>query len=917
MGFWILLLLAFSLFVIVSCFAMWSRTNRLREEIEDIRRRLDYISARAGRQAAAEAAQEDIARSITPTSDTIETPAPSPVATPAPTAPPAPDTSREERNRAYQAALAREAAALRETEVLREKPAAKGKASSSGFEFQFGQKLPVWIGGVAIALSGFYLFKYAIDEGLLTEGVRVTMGALLGVALIGGARFIRLKRPDMADGKRIAQALAGSGIAVLYATVYAATSLYHFLPSSMGLVFMAAVTFAAVLISLLHGMPVAVLGMVGGFLTPALIQTGSGNGVALFSYLFVIVAGLFVLIRVRAWWALAVPVMLFAFGWVLVWVFLGGHFAASDGLFLGLFILAVCAAAFAADARAAPLPATAETPAADDDAAQRGLFKWLALGGGVLLMALITARCDFGPAEWVLYGALGLGTIVLAWFKPAEYGKAPALAMGVNMLLLLGWRHPVDGTLLFTHLAFAALYALPALALFLRRPKLYWAGLLSAAALGFYGIAYFALHWQVYNLVNMEPGGTVHVWGALALGIALGFAGLVTKVFRGFEGDEALRDRLLALFTLVTTAFLSISLLIEVHRDFLTVAFAAEMLATCWVASKIDIKALRKTAGILFGVFLLCLLPQLLLLFGLAANSLFGVNMGKVMPPLASEPLFQLGLPMAMAGASSWFLRLRADGKLVEALEVAVVGLGALMLYYLARHVFKVPEDVVFRKAGFFERGIITNIFFGAAMLTVYGGRLYSRRALLWAGSLLFGMALFRVVWFDFLFANPLFAYMQLVGNTPLFNALLLAYALPLLWLWLEEKPALRIITLPAGIKGLLSFLFVFMLVTTNVRQLFHGENLTTGSTVNAEIYSYSAAWLLLGAGLLLAGTLKQHKPLRIGSLVVMILTVAKVFLYDAGELTGLFRVFSFMGLGLSLLGLSWFYSRFVFKKEG
>lgn len=55
---------------------------------------------------------------------------------------------------------------------------------------------------------------------------------------------------------------------------------------------------------------------------------------------------------------------------------------------------------------------------------------------------------------------------------------------------------------------------------------------------------------------------------------------------------------------------------------------------------------------------------------------------------------------------------------------------------------------------------------------------------------------------------------------------------------------------------------------------------------------------------------------LRVASLAVMILTVSKVFLYDASELEGLYRVFSFLGLGVSLLGLSWFYTRFVFTTK-
>jgi uncharacterized membrane protein len=58
---------------------------------------------------------------------------------------------------------------------------------------------------------------------------------------------------------------------------------------------------------------------------------------------------------------------------------------------------------------------------------------------------------------------------------------------------------------------------------------------------------------------------------------------------------------------------------------------------------------------------------------------------------------------------------------------------------------------------------------------------------------------------------------------------------------------------------------------------------------------------------------LRRDHAIRIASLAIMILTAAKVFLYDASQLEGLMRVLSFLGLGLSLLGISWFYTRFVF----
>ncbi len=110
-------------------------------------------------------------------------------------------------------------------------------------------------------------------------------------------------------------------------------------------------------------------------------------------------------------------------------------------------------------------------------------------------------------------------------------------------------------------------------------------------------------------------------------------------------------------------------------------------------------------------------------------------------------------------------------------------------------------------------------------------------------------------------------------------------------------------------------FVLLFFFIILNVRQIYHGPYLDADMTSNAEVYTYSVAWLFVGLSLLFFGTLKQNKTLRFASLIFVILTISKVFLYDAAELTGLLRVFSFLGLGLSLLGLSWFYTRFVFKR--
>jgi uncharacterized membrane protein len=54
----------------------------------------------------------------------------------------------------------------------------------------------------------------------------------------------------------------------------------------------------------------------------------------------------------------------------------------------------------------------------------------------------------------------------------------------------------------------------------------------------------------------------------------------------------------------------------------------------------------------------------------------------------------------------------------------------------------------------------------------------------------------------------------------------------------------------------------------------------------------------------------------RYASLGVMLLAVVKVFLFDTASLGDLYRVLSFLGLGLSLIVLGWLYQKFVFRQE-
>lgn len=782
---------------------------------------------------------------------------------------------------------------------------AEEKKKSAGFNFeqQFGARLPVWIGGIALALSGFYLLKYSIDNNLLTEQVRVMLGAVLGIGLVAGGKVAHARK-NLADGTRIAQALCGAGIAVLYGTIFAATSLYHLLPSLLGFAGMAVVTAYTVILSLRLGMPIALLGLLGGFVTPGLIGSESPSALTLFIYLYCVLSGLMAVIRRKNWWVLAIPAVLGAFLWVCGWIF-GGHYTASDNLYLGLFVLAV-SATIVHQAHQRP------AEEAGKGVTSPMFLSYLTFGGAIATMALVTVKGGFGVFEWLFYGLLAAGGIVMAVFKPKEYRLVPWAAMAVNIVMLASDR--ADAHIL-TFAAFGALYTLSALYAaslsFVRgtAQELSWSRLATAAALGFFLLAY------------ATQTGDFSYWGATAIALAALFAHSALRVFKSPSGNN---HALLAGHILTATAFISIGMTIELDQSFLPIAFAGQLLATAWVYAKLGphggIEGLRLAGKALLVAFIFVLLPQFLLLLSITLHSLFGAEWrfwSDDHVPFAEDPFLQLALPMVLAGASSWLFRLRRDGRFVAVLETVTVLLGALAAFYLARHALHPGENVLYVKAGFFERGLMTNLFFAAGLLCIFAGKHLQRSAIIKCGTVIFLMAAFRVVFFDMIKQNPLWNGTQDVGDIFILNKLLLPFALPVGWMLLVDRPPFGLaFPVPKIVKGVFMLACVFLLVTLNVRQFFQGSILADGRAAeNIEIYAYSIAWLLLGVALLVAGTVRVDKHMRVASLAIMLLTIGKVFLYDAGELSGLYRVFSFMGLGVSLIALSWFYTRFVFTR--
>jgi uncharacterized membrane protein len=180
------------------------------------------------------------------------------------------------------------------------------------------------------------------------------------------------------------------------------------------------------------------------------------------------------------------------------------------------------------------------------------------------------------------------------------------------------------------------------------------------------------------------------------------------------------------------------------------------------------------------------------------------------------------------------------------------------------------------------------------------------------------GVAILQTVSLHLGALNPYFTG-ESTGSWPLINLLLIGYLLPGLAyaglaFYARDKRPLPYVILLALSAAVLGFAWV----TLSVRRFWLGEFIPYWKGFEqAETYSYSVAWLAIGVGLLALGSRFDARSLRIASAVIVILTVAKVFLIDMANLEGVLRALSFIGLGFVLIGIGLFYQKILSRKSG
>ena len=844
------------------------------------------------------------------------------------------------------AAAAAPAEAVAASEPAEQAVATPAKPKES-FESRIGARWAVWVGGIALALGGIFMVKYSIEAGLLSPAVRLSLAAVFGLVLMAIGEFVRRRtQPLIANAFQNAMipgVLTAAGAITLFAVTYVAYEFYGYLGSFAAFALLAAVSFATIGLSLLHGQALAGLGLLASMVTPALVATSEPSAWGLFGFLSVAWLATFAASRIRRWQI--VPAL--ANAGMALWAVLyisGADTVAVVPVVLAMFVLAlghglIWPANLTAEDGPLP-PATAEASSDPLDrlfappavavsltGALAMLFSALMLASSVPAVAsadyafavVIMALAVLGALRgWAIYpaifSAIGaiVGTVKVVGLPSTSmldtFGAiAPPTLDGATLdgitLPPPALPAPVlglvpDNLLLVLAVAYAAV-GLAAVRLRLPGSGLFaavWS--LLAPAVPFAILAISFLNYGNLSF-DLKHGLLAIVFGLVFLAAAEGFS-------RGRSEEEG---RFIPQWTLAAGGFAFLVLALHALTDGLATTLGIALLG----AAAVYATRLRRW-------------PVLPWLMAGAAAVVAGriafeptivgaANLSKT--PIFNQLLAGYGIPAALLALSAFELRRWPDERIRNLLQALASLFLLLTAGILVRHGMNGGVlDSSVPTLG--EQATYTLLVIGASAVMMSLDLKSPSPVFRYGSMVVGGLSVLSVLSAHFVGLNPYFTG-ELLGKWPFFDLLLIGYLLPgiayggLAFYARHRRPLPYVIML-----ALSGVALAFTWVTLSVRRYWHGEGIADWKGfLQPETYTYSVVWLLLGVLLLAVGSKVDSKSIRLASAGLVLIAVIKVFLIDMSNLEGILRALSFIGLGAVLIGIGLFYQKILSGKSG
>ncbi len=791
-------------------------------------------------QARIEQLERDV-RELTRRLAILERPAtPEPEPTPMPEPPPPPPPS-------FDPPAWRTAPPPRQARPLRE---VLDLPQAASLEDLLGGRVLAWVGGFAVLLGIVFLSAVAVSHGWIGEGARTALAALASTGLLGLGIWLHERRART----DAALAAVATGVSGMFVTITVATQVYELVPSLAGTLLAVLVgAIATALAVRWESRGIAALGILGALAAPLLAGAGHEGGTVAILLVALAAAG-GVLIWQRWDWLALAAFALSAPQWI-AYLFDGASPATALLTLVGFGAVGVVVAvghdlrvgarslrvqgAFLLALNAIALGTAGWL--ALDSMGYAGIGKlWLAVLAVVHVCVGMASRRSNRVSEELGLLSLVLG-VVLADVAYGLFAHGPALAMG--------WAA--------TGVGFAVLLR--------RMARGGRSGELTGAGLGGHVALTLVSALTVDGPARvLAHGGTVSA--ACAASMAALAAGCLVSARVASERSPEWR----VVLDVVGLGAVATLTALTLDGQALVFAWVGEVLALTAIARRLDDRVAGWSAvGFLglAGAHVLALdVPVELPIAGTVATLL----------PVAAVAVAALAAARALPGV------LMSDDPLPLRLALDAIGLGAVA--YLT--MLAVGGEL-----------LVVALAAEAAILAIVS-RARQDSPSGWAALPFLGLGAIHALSFE---AQP---FSLVTGLPDPVAAVIAVGALAAAALVASEEMARMHEQLTPALRTAAAVALLY-LASGLVVTPFESGNAVDSALLSAHQQGQmvlSVFWALVGVGTLVVGLRRDLQALRLAALALLGLTVVKVFLFDLATLTSIYRVVSFIGLGLLLL---------------
>ena len=904
--------------------------NELRTILRDAAGRLLYLQRRLNRLDPQTETAAPPAAALTPATALSEstgtgTEAPAPGVAPTPPEPAPPVAAASQTVLAF--------------EIESDQPADGGGWSvfSSSFDWErlLGRNWFAIIGAVALVVGIGFFLKLAFDNNWIGDTGRIILGVVLGLALLGVGEYSQRRVPIWA------QPVTAAGAVILYLSIYAAFGLYQLIRPDVALLFLALVVALAALLALRHeSIVVALLGIIGAFLAPALLGADLPDVRLALAYILVVDAGILAISTFRNWrwfnlvgWAGTYGVFFFwtsrfsDYDPVMAQIGLSGMFLILAGA-TSLFHLLWRRTPGVPDLALMTLNAVAFFALTyhvlwDD---YREWFGLIALGLSLFyaLLAFVAIRRPSTPAEmalfalpiavvfltiavplqltgvwvtvaWVAEGAALVGTaFLLGRWQMRAFGLG-VLAVGLGHLVVIdllkqGGRINLDEFVPFLNERFP---------------------IMTATVVALYAAAFLYHHYRTQR----ERWEEFVLWPLLGIANALTVTALSLELVSYFDSRALANDSFgyQPIHQRATDAkLLSLTALWSIYGFIL----AAGGLWRRW--------PLVRWAGlVLLGLTILKLITIDTIAVRLAQLGF---------PPVLNAQFLTCALVVVLLSVLAWWFR-REAARLVgherHALVALVVLANFVALWTLNQEIINYFDGRAIRYDGYdllppqfhyaqvamnakyLSMTYLWSIYGAVALAVGLWRRLPPVR---WAGLAILALAALKLLAFDTFMAELVpYEFIPVLNIHFLAFALVIALMLGSAW-WFRRTR----VELP----GFESYAVPALLVTANCVALWGltleaihyfdaREFHRSADTFGAQQLSLTVLWAVYAIGVIGVGIARQSSRIRLAGIALLAVPVVKLFGFDVFLLEREYRVAAFVTLGVLMLGTGLVYQRY------